>query len=183
MTDEALRLEQRAGLPEALRVLLAEYPRTGWQAHPNFAGLVAFWLDRHLMFRQLTETLIRDAETMVDGGMDRQAYGQRLGRLGSMLVNQLHGHHQIEDMHYFPKLAGLETRLQRGFDLLDSDHHAMDGLLDRFTKSANSVLQGGEAGHFHTEVQGFTTLLNRHLVDEEELIVPVILKYGAEGLE
>ncbi|WP_323766444.1 hemerythrin domain-containing protein [Marinovum sp.] len=182
MIGSALALAQRAGLPEALRVLLADYPRAAWPQHENFAGLVAFWLDRHLMFRQLTEALREDAEARIDNRIDPQAHVRRLGRFGAMLVDQLHGHHQIEDLHYFPKLAGLEPRLQRGFELLDSDHHAMDALLSRFSEAADGVLQGGEAGAFHTELQGFAGLLNRHLVDEEELIVPVILRHGAQGL-
>ncbi|MGY3437629.1 MULTISPECIES: hemerythrin domain-containing protein [unclassified Marinovum] len=175
----ASALALRGGLPDALRVLLQDYPRDGWQAHPDFGGLVAFWLDRHLMFRRLTAALETDARAVIDGNMDRQQYDQRLGRYGGMLLDQLHGHHQIEDMHYFPQLAQMDGRLQRGFDLLDQDHHAMDGLLSRFADAANGVLRGGEPGGFHTELQGFTRLLDRHLVDEEELVVPVILKHGA----
>ncbi|MEZ5800428.1 MAG: hypothetical protein R3D29_08090 [Nitratireductor sp.] len=29
-------------------------------------------------------------------------YGNRLYRYASMFINNLHGHHQIEDGHYFP---------------------------------------------------------------------------------
>ena len=62
MADDKLDLKSRDGLPDALRVLLAEFPRQGWERHPHFAGLVQFWLDRHGMFRQLTEALRSDAE-------------------------------------------------------------------------------------------------------------------------
>ncbi|MBN7786360.1 hemerythrin domain-containing protein [Ponticoccus gilvus] len=182
MTDD-LDLLSREGLPEALRTLLADYPRTGWQAHANFAGLVEFWLDRHMMFRRLCELLRSDAEQAVDGRLDPQAMQGRLSRYGGMLVQQLHGHHQIEDMHYFPVLVKRETRLERGFEILDRDHHALDGLLERFTRSANGVLQAKtEAGAFREEVLSFEGFLNRHLEDEEDLIVPVILRDGSEGL-
>lgn len=183
MTDTTLELQNRTGLPDALRVLLEAYPRSDWQGHANFAGLIEFWLDRHLMFRRLTEALRSDAEAAVDRKLDKKAHAARLSRYGGMLVSQLHGHHQIEDAHYFPVLSLREKRLARGFDILDSDHHAMDGLLDRFTKSANAVLQGqGEAGAFHRELLSFEGLLHRHLEDEEDLIVPVILKHGPGGL-
>ncbi|MDJ0821162.1 MAG: hemerythrin domain-containing protein [Paracoccaceae bacterium] len=178
-----LDLTSRKGLPEALRVLLAEFPRPDWEAHANFTGLVQFWMERHVMFRRLTEALREDAEAAVDGRLDPVQHGARLGRLGSMLVQQLHGHHQIEDHHYFPQLIGMERRLSRGFDVLDKDHHALDGLLGRFTEKANAVLQGqGEAGVFHAELVSFEGLLHRHLEDEEDLIVPVLLKHGTGGL-
>ena len=32
-----LDLETRSGLPEAMRILLAEYPREAWEADPNFS--------------------------------------------------------------------------------------------------------------------------------------------------
>ncbi|WP_146590046.1 hemerythrin domain-containing protein [Puniceibacterium confluentis] len=181
MTKTALN--ERDRMPEALRVLLESFPRAGWEEHPNFAGLVAFWLDRHLMFRRLLVSLQDDAEAAIDRRIDVQAHRTRLSRFGGMLVSQLHGHHQIEDQHYFPVLSKAEPRLLKGFDILDADHHAMDGLLNRFTNSANAVLQGqGEAGGFHRELLSFGALLHRHLEDEEDLIVPVILKHGPDAL-
>ncbi|WP_370313451.1 hemerythrin domain-containing protein [Sagittula sp.] len=181
--DKLYDLTERDGLPEALRVLLEAFPRADWQAHPNFAGLVAFWLDRHEMFRQLCEVMRTDAEGVVDGQMDPREMQARLSRYGGMLVQNLHGHHQIEDMHYFPVLKAREARLDRGFEILDRDHHAMDGLIARFADGANGVLRGQrEAGIFREDVIGFETLLRRHLADEEDLIVPVILKHGPDGL-
>lgn len=178
-----LDLASRTRMPEALRALLAQFPRDGWEAHPHFAGLVQFWLERHMMFRQLTQALQTDVEAALDKKLDPQQHKARLSRYGGMLVGQLHGHHQIEDNHYFPVLSTLEPTLDRGFGILDKDHHAMDGLLDRFTKSANGVLQGqGGEGDFRTELLSFGKMLERHLEDEEDLIVPVILKHGPEGL-
>lgn len=183
MTQDDLTLLNREGLPEALRALLADYPRAGWQTHANFAGLVEFWLDRHMMFRRLCEVLRTDAEQAVDARIDPQSHNGRLSRYGGMLVQQLHGHHQIEDAHYFPALVQRERRLERGFEILDRDHHALDGLLDRFTTAANGVLQGStEPGAFREEVLSFERFLHRHLEDEEDLIVPVILKHGTDGL-
>jgi len=45
-------LRHRKGLPDALRVLLEQYPRALWESHQNFDGLTRFWLERHLMFRR-----------------------------------------------------------------------------------------------------------------------------------
>ncbi|QFS84054.1 hypothetical protein FIU97_14965 [Roseivivax sp. THAF40] len=178
-----LRLGTRTGLPDALRVLVKEYPRSGWQEHAHFTGLVEFWLGRHGMFRQICEALQTDSEAEMDGKLDPQMRNQRLSRYGGMLLNELHGHHQIEDHHYFPKLVDLDARVTKGFDILEADHDDMDGLLSRFAESANGVLQGKiETGRFREELLSFEALLDRHLNDEEELIVPVILKNGPQGL-
>ncbi|SEK53156.1 Hemerythrin HHE cation binding domain-containing protein [Roseivivax marinus] len=182
MTDD-LALDARTGLPDALRVLLQTYPRSEWDAHANFAGLVQFWLERHMMFRKITALLREDAERQMDGALDPEQQQARLARYGGALVNELHGHHQIEDHHYFPALSKMEPGLVRGFGILDKDHDAMDGLLDRFTRKANGVLrEGAEVGPFREELLSFDALLDRHLVDEEELIVPVILKHGPDGI-
>jgi hemerythrin-like domain-containing protein len=182
MTDD-LDLAARDGLPDALRVLQKDYPRGSWDAHRNFDGLVAFWMERHLMFRKLCMTLREDAEATEAHRLAPAQRDARLVRFGSMLLQQLHGHHQIEDQHYFPILVKHDARLARGFDILDRDHHAMDGLLERFGTAANGVLQGKvETAVFRDEVAEFEALLLRHLEDEEDLIVPILLKHGSRGL-
>lgn len=181
---QPIDLETRDGLPDALHVLVTAFPRDTWEAHPNFGGLVRFWLERHQMFRKLSALLRADTEAVLDGGMDVQDHKARLSRFGGMMLQDLHGHHQIEDMHYFPKLSGREAAVSRGFEILDRDHHAMDGLLNRFAETANGVLRGqAEPGAFLQELAAFDRMLLRHLEDEEDLVVPVILKHGLDGLE
>ncbi|HEV7256128.1 MAG TPA: hemerythrin domain-containing protein [Mesorhizobium sp.] len=184
-----LDLAARSGLPDALRVLLAEYPREAWEADPNFAGLVAMWLDRHLFFRRLVGLMREDAEALLDSRMDPQAWAPRVSRLGGQFVDHLHGHHQIEDQHYFPLLVKRDARLEQGFAILDRDHHALDAHLNAFVEDANLVLRALQvedfrthAGRFHTGLQRLEGFLDRHLTDEEELVVPVILRDGESAL-
>lgn len=187
--DSALALEVRAGLPPALRVLVEEIPRLNWETHPNFGGMVQFWLERHLMFRNLMIQLRSDTEDLVDRRIDLEGYSPRLSRYGGFFLSQLHGHHQIEDAHYFPQLQSLDGRISRGFDILDADHKALDGHLHNFADGANAVLQrisdeaqGREAAAaFHGLLGQFDGFLHRHLTDEEDLVVPVILKSGFDG--
>jgi hemerythrin-like domain-containing protein len=178
MTDD---LATRDRLPDDLVTLLAEWPRERWSDVPGFEGLAAFWLDRHLGFRDLMAGLRQDAEHMADGKIDPNRWQQRLLRGGEQLVQGLIGHHQIEDSSYFPAMMQLESRLERGFDILDRDHHALDGLLDGFVTSANLALQAADtraaATQFHSTLIPFQRQLIRHLEDEEDLIIPVILKH------
>ena len=182
-------IDTRPGLPAALRTLVAEFPRPGWEAHPNFGGLVRFWLDRHLTFRRLTALLDTDTRALIDRSLDPRQFAARLSRFGGMLVGDLHGHHQIEDFQYFPLLARLEPGIARGFEMLETDHHALDARLAAFTEAANAVLrpavdgagyaalrEGGAA--FAGELGALNRLLDRHLEDEEDLVVPVILRHG-----
>ena len=190
--DDALRLGTRERLPDALRTLLAEYPREGWSDHAGMGALTRFWLERHGMFRQLLTALEGDARATVDGQMDPRAHAGRLQRLGGVFVNELHGHHSIEDAHYFPRLRALDPAVEQGFAILDADHHALDGQLDGFAQAANTVLlrfsdarddeRRDRAGTFLTALEAFHPLLDRHLVDEEEIIVPVLLKYGEQSI-
>lgn len=186
--SDPLALATRSGLPEALRVLLEDYPREAWEADPGFGQLIRFWLDRHMMFRNLSARMTEDAQTAVEGNTDQQRYAAGLSRVGGMFVNNLHGHHQVEDAHYFPVLSQHDSRLDRGFAMLDADHHALDGQLAGFVTRANAVLQAEGAarqtatGRFLDELGTLAPLLERHLTDEEDLIVPVLLRYGEAGL-
>ena len=185
-------IPDRQTLPPALRLLSDQFPRAGWEAHPNFGGLVQFWMERHIGFRRLLALLTEDGQAMLDRRADPAGYGRRLGRYGSMLLSSLHEHHQIEDRHYFPLLAGLEPRLAAGFEMLEADHQAIDPALSDFADRANAVLRGLDdetvgrdetAGReavagVSTEVARLVALLDRHLIDEEELVVPVVLKTG-----
>ena len=183
-------LALRPGLPDVLRAVVLELPREGWEAHPGFSELVRFWLDRHLMFRRLLALLREDAEAAIDGRLDARAFAGQLHRHGGLFVGELHAHHRIEDAHYFPALRSADPRVERGFTILDRDHHALDAALERFAEAANGVLRGAReergrtdrAGAFLREVEGFEPLLNRHLVDEEELVVPVLLLHAPDGL-
>lgn len=174
-------LSHREGLPPDLLTLLDSLPRSGWADVPGFGGLAAFWLDRHLAFRRLLDLLAGDAQAVADGRMDPGQWHPRLIRLGGHLVQELQGHHQIEDEAYFPQMQQLEPRLLRGFDLLDRDHHALDGLLHGFANAANAALRAEKpraaAGRMAEHLAPFARQLQRHLEDEEDLIIPVILKH------
>ena len=181
-------LETRTGLPEALRYLVATYPRDIWESHRNFDGLTRFWLERHMMFRQLLARIAAGTERFLDDGAEPAAFARETARYTGFLLNQLHGHHQIEDIQYFPTLSALEPGLTRGFEILDRDHHALDGHIHGMADATNAVIQaiqagqGGRdaAGNLHDRLDGFTAFLERHLEDEEDLVVPVTLHHAPE---
>lgn len=178
-------LEHRAGLPERLRVLAEALPRSGWEANPNFDAMTRFWLDRHLMFRDATGQLLRDGRAFLEAPRDARRHARDTARLAGFLLNQLHGHHSIEDAHYFPALRALDPRLDDGFALLDGDHQALDGHIHGLAETVNAFLARhaeadarDRAADLAAALERFEHVLDRHLEDEEDLVVPVILTYA-----
>lgn len=173
-------LVTRTALPEPLRILVAEMPRLSWPGQPGFGGLAAFWLERHLDFRLLCDAMRTNVEATLGQGMDPGAHGAELRWLGAALTNSLQGHHYIEDAHYFPQMQLLDPRVGRGFDILDRDHHALDGLLAAFKTRIGAVLrqEPDAVAQFHAGLADFERHLNRHLEDEEEIVIPTILRHG-----
>lgn len=182
--SDPLDIATRHGLPEELRVLARLYPRATWRGHPNFSDLTAFWLERHLMFREVLARIQSATELHIAAPQER--FGPEIARYTGFLLNQLHEHHGIEDHHYFPRLVGFDARLARAFEMLDADHHALDAHINGLATATNAVLsalnagQPAEAGPLLEVQQGFERFLDRHLSDEEEIIVPVLLEYGPE---
>lgn len=180
----------RAALPDHLRALTEEFPRSAWPEQSQMGQLTQFWLDRHLMFRRILTSLNEDTEKFLDKNIDPQQYGPRLYRLASMFIGQLHEHHNIEDHHYFPLLIGLDKKAEIAFELLENDHQQLDGALKDFTDKTNDALKAleypqnlnNEVAAIHEIVGSFGTFLNRHLIDEEDIIVPVLLKHGEQAL-
>ncbi|MYZ48992.1 hemerythrin domain-containing protein [Propylenella binzhouense] len=180
----------RAGLPEDLTFLLAKYPRLHWPEHRNLGALARFWMGRHDMFRELSAALGAASEHHLAGAIDGASFRAWFAPRFGFFLGELEGHHQIEDHHYFPVLCTAERRLARGFDLLETDHdtiHRRLAELDAAWRAFDAALRRGEDARPAGEtlsgmLTGFLAPLGRHLADEEDLIVPVLLDRGESAL-
>lgn len=186
-----LELERRPGLPEDLRFLAAKYPRESWLEHDNIHGMASMWLQRHDMFRELGGVLSGVIGDYREGRSDAPAFAALFAPRLQFFLGQLDGHHRVEDHHYFPAFARVETRLKRGFDILDADHHTIHEGLERNADAANiflRALQENEdrqrfaADVYADENARLVAMLTRHLADEEDLIIPLILEKGDRAL-
>jgi hemerythrin-like domain-containing protein len=180
-------LETRTGLPPALLILRETLPRAEWEAHPNFTAMTRFWLDRHLMFRSVLQKLREGSHAYLDGNVDLLAHARETQHYAGFLLNQLHVHHNIEDHHYFPQLQTLDKRLEHGFEMLDKDHDVLGAHIDGLAATTNGFLQRLDQPDVRQAVAkldgalgAFEQFLDRHLCDEEDLVVPVILTYAPD---
>ena len=186
-----LLVENRKGLPADLRFLVEKYPREIWQGHANLGDMAHFWLQRHDMFRELGGMLQASVGDYREGRLSRIDFSRWFAPRLRFFLHQLHGHHQIEDLHYFPIFAEAERRLKRGFDILDSDHHVIHEALERNAEKGREFLialqqnadkQRFAADAYADENERLIHMLTRHLYDEEDLIIPVILDRGEGSL-
>ena len=177
-------------MPSDMQALLRDYPRDAWNAHPGFHDKTRHWLSAHRMFRQLGASVRKDTEAYLTGDSDPQDFAGRLSYRGNALVGNLHGHHGWEDNVYFPELSAADPRFDVGLEILETDHADLDVVLDGFTRTANRTIQliqlderaaKREAGSLHNHAIAIEAFLNRHLTDEEELAVPIILHHRLRG--
>jgi hypothetical protein len=188
---EALALARRSGWPEDLRVLIERFPREQWEGHANLGEMARFWLSRHDMFRELAAHTEAVEAQFRNGALSPADLPRQLVPRLQFLLQQLGVHHQIEDLHYFPIFRAAEERLARGFDVLEGDHHAIHADMAATAETANALLRGlgGDAdtlkrrGDDYARASGALIKgLVRHLDDEEDLIVPLILDRGEDAL-
>jgi hypothetical protein len=188
---DALALARRNGWPEDLRVLIARYPREQWTAHANLGERARFWLSRHAMFRDLAAMITAIDGRFRAGALSASEFPRQFVPRLQFLLSQLDLHHQIEDLHYFPLYRAADARLARGFDVLEGDHHAIHADMERTADAANAMLRalsgGGDglrrrADDYAQASGALIKGLIRHLDDEEDLIVPLILERGEAAL-
>lgn len=188
---EALALARRSGWPDDLRVLVARYPREQWDAHANLGEMARFWLSRHAMFRELSAAIEQITAQFRAQVLPPAEFARQFVPRLQFMLDQLNVHHQIEDLHYFPIFRAADARLVRGFDVLEGDHHHIHADMARTAENANALLQALRAdadtlrrcGDAYADSSGALIKgLIRHLDDEEDLIVPLILDRGEEAL-
>jgi len=177
-------------MPDEMRFLLETYPRDDWEAHPGFREKTRHWLGAHKMFRRVAERVRLDTEAVLNKDIALGDYVERLSYFGGNLVGNLHGHHGWEDRIYFPELTAADPRFEAGLELLEQDHIDLDVVLDDMTRKANRVIKLAtldeaqaleEANAVLPATQAIEAFLDRHLNDEEDLAVPIILHNRLRG--
>ncbi len=113
--------------------------------------------------------------------------------MSRQLVHHAHGHHHIEDDHFFPVFLQAFPQLAKPLDLLEKDHEILSLVLDDIehaTREFQSVVTNA-SGRVETNVQSdlmtaaeklhesagrLDRLFIRHIGDEEEICLPTLLR-------
>ena len=167
---------------------LERYPRDRWASHPSLD--VAFWLEVHSRFRiQCAELIALTDEYRQQRLPLRELAIVATPRVAGLLTD-LRGHHQIEDHHYFPVFRRLVPTLGEGIDVLERDHAELDRdsfALGNAERELRAVAVGGGSGtgpatatiagrRFVAAANTLCTHILRHLADEEDLVVPLLIE-------
>ena len=193
-----LDIDTRTGWPvdswgRDLGALAERFPRETWRAHENLGEMARFWLQRHDMFRELGGTLADVTAKFRDGALTPQDFQRAFTRRLQFFLEQLEGHHHVEDAHYFPRFRAADDRTARGFDVLEADHEIIHADIAATVESANGLLRALASSDNDTHRRDADAyagtsgrLLRRltaHLRDEEDIIIPMILERGESTFE
>ncbi|HMB73151.1 MAG TPA: hemerythrin domain-containing protein [Gammaproteobacteria bacterium] len=179
-------IDARTGWPDEFKTLLNRFPRDTWRSKGN--EMADFWLDKHDWFRNQATAMSEMAASFRNERVQAAEFGTWLAPRLQGFLGALHGHHQIEDFHYFPAFREAEKSLAAGFDVLASDHELMSQAIAEIVEATNDFLQtltansgnGRDAQkraadtYIETSERTFRRLV-RHLSDEEDLIIPIML--------
>jgi hypothetical protein len=174
-------LRHRTELPGEWLYLAREFPRERWaELGPN--STAAHWLGMHEGFRFLQRHL---SDLGTAWREQRIEFAPFRDRFVSGLGQYLHGmqvHHGVESTAYFPQFQAIEPRLSHGFELLETDHHEIDRILTELAQAGRALRAvdpdsdavRGAAENVIGIVEGSSLPIARHLLDEEDLVIPLL---------
>lgn len=189
---EELKLGARAGLSDEVAFLRAAFPREDWQRHLDVEGLASFWLAVHQHLRGEGARASEAFSELRAGKMQIQDFASRFVDRLNRFLGHLDGHHRLEDTHYFPRFRGLDERMVVGFDLLEADHVQIHEQIVATVNGARGLLASeaqlealakGREDPCETELEILIAQLRQHLCDEEDLVIPALIKHGEKGLQ
>ena len=179
-------LAGRTGLPRDFVWLREAFPRSRW-AETAIPQTARHWLQMHDGFRQAGTHINEVVAAHRDGTFDLRAFHDRLLPTLSNFLQHLDGHHKIETGHYFPQFRRIEPRISAGIDLLDRDHDAVHAHLETLADHGNALHRAvrasdatapDHAARLADALDAATAPLLRHLDDEEDIIIPLIVLRG-----
>ena len=190
MTDD---IDQRTGWPEELCVVLKEHPRETWPE--TRSPMARFWIDKHNYIRRQSDALQSANEEYRNDRLEAAQFGAWAAPRLQGFLAELHGHHQVEDFHYFPAFRSAEPRLAAGFDVLARDHELIHEGIVNIVESVNAFFrtidpeagagdkaaQRAAAERYIAASRQLHERLERHLTDEEDLIIPLMIRQDDRG--
>ncbi|HMN51372.1 MAG TPA: hemerythrin domain-containing protein [Xanthobacteraceae bacterium] len=176
-------LAKRRGLTAELRKLLFDTPKEQWGSHNNYWRGADMWQGIHRSLLHESGLFVSGLENLLDMPKSEMDTALRLAdmrHLGGHLVGHAHVHHHVEDDHYFPRFKEVFPQLGKPIDLLDCDHRVLEETLDAVEGHVRTLFaeKAGrdEIAAVLEEARKLDRILTRHLEDEEDIVIPALLK-------
>ena len=172
----------RQKLPDVIQSQLLNIERDQWPSHPRYGGKAAFFIQYHGDLLATAATIDEQLQALLDSSLQAFSAAQLHAVLSASryLLERAHHHHQIEDHVYFPQFKRIMPKLSHGIDLLDQDHKILNTALHELeiivhTMIKIDIIANPQLQDFSAKVIRLQKILQRHLYDEEELIIPIFL--------
>ena len=188
--EQAWQVEQRKGLPAVIKSLLLPLERAQWSQHARYGGKASFFIKYHGDLLATAAYLKHSLAILLDSSQAVFNWQQLKEPLSAAqyLVDRAHNHHRIEDQVYFPQFRKIMPQLSKGIDLLDKDHKSLDLVLNDLSTRVMSmvmtlnlnlnqgdVINKQQVNALTDNVLHLQRILQMHLHDEEEVIIPIFL--------
>ena len=145
----------------------------------DYAYKTSGWLKVHTNIRKRQRILVQISEAYISGEFDWSEYRSQILKRINMHVLKLHQHHGVEDEGFFPEFVSMYPKLAPAFEILGHDHEYLNELLYKL-QIQNDQLARSEiedkalAEELHKTLVAVTDLLQQHLTDEEDLVIPIL---------
>ena len=145
----------------------------------DYAYKTSGWLKVHTNIRKRQRILVQISEAYISGEFDWSEYRSQILKRINMHVLKLHQHHGVEDEGFFPEFVSMYPKLAPAFEILGHDHEYLNELLYKL-QIQNDQLARSEiedkalAEELHDTLVKVTALLQQHLTDEEDLVIPIL---------
>ena len=158
--------------------LYNKLPPEQWFA-ADYAYKTSGWLKVHTNIRKRQRILTQISEAYIDGEFDWAEYRSQILKRINMHILKLHQHHGVEDDGFFPEFIRMYPQLAPAFEILGHDHEYLNALLDKLQIQNDELAKSeGEdkalAEQLHDTLVKVTDLLQQHLTDEEDLVIPIL---------
>ena len=182
-------VEKRGAISPVLRSRLFDIPRETWRGDPRLRGEPEFWLQIHEGLLEAAAQLPLWAGDLLEETEETRLrqFAPRVAGLGAQLAHHAHGHHHIEDHHFFPVFLRAFPQLEHPLALLDGDHkvlaEVLHGIETAVQQMVLAIQQGSgrdgllKASEAMLEAGGrLDRLFRRHIADEEEICIPAMFE-------
>ncbi|WP_367105136.1 hemerythrin domain-containing protein [uncultured Psychrobacter sp.] len=145
----------------------------------DYAYKTSGWLKVHTNIRKRQRILTQISDAYMSGEFDWTEYRSQILKRINMHVLKLHQHHGVEDDGFFPEFVSMYPKLAPAFEILGHDHEYLNELLDTLQAQNDQLARSDTedkalAKELHDTLVAITDLLQQHLTDEEDLVIPIL---------